>query len=286
MSVTAKLLDCTPDEYHRRPGLSQSIAHTLLTRSPKHAWQQHPLLGGGAKHKDTKSMDRGSIIHRMVLGKGKEFRSLDYDDYRTKKAQEARDEARDAGLIPVLEHEHADATKVANNILVELDDAGVGLFADGCSTEQAIEWTENGVLCRGMMDAYLGNMLGNLHAGARILDLKIVHDASPYHIERSAETYGYAMQAAAYTRAVELLHPELPGRVTFGFIFCEPDPPYAVRVVEPDGMFRQIGKLRWERAVKIWGECERSGVWPGYPATRIGVPKWALNKEELDIDAI
>ena len=35
-------------EYHAdpapEPSLSRSLAHTLLTRSPRHAWQAHPRL--------------------------------------------------------------------------------------------------------------------------------------------------------------------------------------------------------------------------------------------------
>jgi hypothetical protein len=272
--MTARILDVTPAEYHALPGLSSSIASTLISRSPLHAWTEHPAYG--AKERGyTKATDRGSVVHSMVLGKGSPFASLPFDDYRTNAAKESRDKTRAAGLIPMLWHEHDDALRLAQTIKERLAARGIAL--DGRS-ELAVEWHEqsgNGsVMCRGMMDHVW------LDRG-RILDLKIVQIAEPSYVERSAERFGYAIQAAAYSRALAAVRPVLAGRVEFIFAFCETEEPYAINLSKPDGVFRELGERRWMHAVNTWGQCLWANDWPGYGdgINFINPPAWLLARE-------
>lgn len=266
-----------PDDYHKRPGLSSSIATTLITRSPLHAWKDHPAFGGKDKEDDsTKAKDTGSLLHTLVLGAGKRLQVLDFPDYRTKKAQEARDEARDAGCVPVLAEQFLEATTAAGAIRDQLAARGINL--DGRS-ELAVEWYEpsdyGDVLCRAMFDhVWLER--------AAILDLKITHNAAPTKVERSAEDFGYAIQAFAYRRALTALRPELAGRADFLFAFCEPEDPFAINLCRPDGMFTELGDRRWRRAVNTWGRCIAENNWPafGTGVNYITSPVWALDKEE------
>jgi hypothetical protein len=273
--MTATLLNVTPDEYHQLPGFSASIAKTLIERSPLHAWTQHPSFGAKGK-KPTKEMDMGTVIHRLVLGKGKSFVVVNCDDWRTSKAKDARDEARAAGLVPVLAKDYDRACEAAKRIVFELKRRGIEL--NGAS-EVAIGWTELEDLdCRCMLDHVW------LDTGA-ILDLKITGNAAPGAVERNAENMGYALQAAAYKRAVEQIKPELVGRTRFLFAFCEPEDPFAVNVCEPDGMFREIGELRWNRACREWDGCLKTNHWPAYGAgvNTISAPQWALAREEYQL---
>src|SRR5688572_24266058 len=68
----ARLLDITPADYHLdpcvTPSLSSSIAHTLVTKSPLHAWTEHPRFGA-LRSESSKAQDEGSIIHKLLLGK-------------------------------------------------------------------------------------------------------------------------------------------------------------------------------------------------------------------------
>lgn len=272
--MTAKLLDVTPDEYHLLDGLSSSIASTLITRSPKHAWQQHPRFGGNGK-RPTKEMDRGAAIHALVLGKGKQFAILDFEDYKKKAAQEARDAAREQGLIPILSHQFLEWGTAAESIRNQLADRDI--YLDGLS-EQAIEWHESSahgpVQCRAMFDHVW------LDRGV-ILDLKITHDANPAKVERSSENFGYAIQETAYRRALAALRPELAGRVDFLFCFVEPEAPYAMNITRGDGVFRELGERRWLRAVETWGECLATDEWPAYGSgvNPLYPPPWALTRE-------
>lgn len=271
----ARLLSDDPDAYHLRPGLSQSYAHTLLTKSPKHAWQEHPFFGAGGKA-PTKSMDRGGSVHQMVLGKGKDVACLPYDDWRTKASQESRDKCRAAGIIPRTHIEHSEDEKIAAAIKARLSEMGIHLVG---GSEVGIEWWEDSahgtVLCRGMMDHFIVSL-----SKAQIYDLKVVHNANPEHTERSAENYGYAIQAAAYRRAVRFLHPHLAGRISFRFLFAESEPPYAMYCPEPSGEFEEIGERRWLRAVEEWSRCLATGYWPDYQDHRVIYPPgWALARE-------
>lgn len=272
----ARILDVGPDEYHQLPGLSASIATTLITRSPLHAHAEHPSYGARGKA-PTKAMDRGSVCHRLALGVGKEFEVLDFGDYRTKAAQTARDAARARGLVPILREDYDEAAAIAARVVAELGRRGI--VFDGRS-ELALGWTEDTggdgpVECRGMLD--------HLRADQRtIIDLKFVASAAPASVERSAESFGYAIQRAAYVRALSALRPELAGRVDFLFVFAEVDEPYAINVCRGDGAFRELGERRWARAVTEWARCVRANHWPSYGEgiNQLSVPGWALTREE------
>lgn len=274
--MTARLLDCSPDEYHLRPGLSASTAKVVIAQSELHAWQQHPSYGAKGKE-PSKLMDRGAILHQLVLGKGARFAVLPFDDWRTKAAQASRDNARAQGLIPVTHVAHSEYEATARAIRARLDDAGHFISDATGVSEAAIEWEEPSsygpVTCRCMMD-WLGLET------ATIYELKIVDDASPDHVERSAETMGYRIAAAAYVRALVALRPELSGRIQYRFLFCEPEPPYALYDPEPDQTFLETGERDWLHAVDKWARCVSRDEWPHYSgAGQISRPKWALRKE-------
>jgi len=266
--MTARLLDLTHDAYLAHQAFSSSTAKVLLERSPLHA---RLALG----KRPTKEMDRGQVVHRLVLGKGADFEVLQHDSYRKDKAKSERDAARAAGRVPILEDEFADANVIAETVRVKLAESGVLL--DGVS-EQAIEWTEDTdhgpVLCKGRFDHVWLN-------GGNILDLKITGDASQTAIERTAENLNYAVQSSAYPRALTALRPEHTGRVRFLFAFVEDSPPYAMNLVVPDGPFEEIGTRRWMRAVREWARCTALDDWPGYSAgiNTISPPPWALARE-------
>lgn len=272
--MSAQLLDITPAAYHAdpapEPSLSASIANVLLKRSPLHAWQAHPRLGGGDGADATPAQDRGSLIHKLVLGKGAEVEIIEAKDFKTKAAQQARDEARARGHIPALERVYEDAVEAATTILVRLADHGVQLTGQ---SEAAVLWqaeSKHGpVWCRSMFDHVL------IDRGT-IYDLKSTRDARAEACGRHAVDYGYDVQRAAYVRALETLRPELAGRVELVFLFVELEPPYAVTVGPLDGVLRERGERRWCRAVETWATCMRTGEWnaDGYGRAYIEAPPW------------
>lgn len=269
----AQLLDVTPEEYHEIDAFSSSVAKTLHTKSAAHA-------RAGYRKKPTPAMERGDVIHRLVLGKGKDYAVLQFGDYKTKAAQQARDAAREQGLVPVLAHHFEDYCIAAEKIRVEL--ANRNIVLDGRS-EQAITWTEHtefgDVPCKAMLDHVWPDV-------GLILDLKVTADAAPSSVERTAENLGYGIQWAAYTRALAAVDPDLTGRIGFAFAFCEAEDPWAINVSEPDGVFRELGERRWLRAVREWARCLRDDRWPSYgtDVNPITAPTWALAREGYPAD--
>lgn len=271
---TARILDCTEEEYFADPcevpSLSQSIAGLMLSRSPLHAWSAHPRLGGAPAEegeedddeeddeKSTPAMDAGKLIHRLMLGKGADVVIVHFDNFKKKLAREQRDEARAAGKMPVIAAKYDGFVKAAEILRDRCARAGYPLTGE---SEVAIEWTEPGndgpVVCRCRMDHVF------LSEG-RILDIKKIRNAHPRKAARSFIDYGYDIQHAAYRRAVSALHPELRGRVDFTFLYMELEPPFVVVPARPDGAFREIGENRWLSAVKVWERCLAANHWPSY----------------------
>jgi hypothetical protein len=271
--VTAQLINCTPDEYHAIQAFSSSVAKTLIAKSPAHARAEW-------RKKVTPAMERGDIIHRLVLGKGKDYEVVNAKDWRTNKAKEDRDAIRAKGKVAVLVDDLEKHHIAAERIRVQLAERNIVL--DG-SSEQAITWTERtefgDVPCKALLDHVW------LDVGM-ILDLKVTEDASPNSVERTSENLGYAIQSTAYTRALVNLDPDLTGRVAFAFAFCEAEDPWAVNLSEPDGIFRELGERRWLRAVREWARCTKEDSWPSYGSAvnPITAPSWALAREGYTTD--
>jgi len=278
----------TPEEYHadpcERPSLSASIAATLVNRSPAHAWLEHPRLGG-VGIEPTRAMDMGSLVHRLVLGIGPDVAVIDADDWRSKAAREARDEARAAGRLPVLRRQMQEAEAMATCLRQSLERLHPPIVLDGVS-EICITWQEDSasgpVLCRAMLDQLVIDGGGR----ATIYDLKTTHSARPKDCERRALDMGYDIQQAAYCRGLLRARPELAGRIDFVFLFLESSPPHCVTPARLGGILEDLGEQKWRRAVEMWARCTKDNHWPGYVdgPVSLNAPPWALN-EEMDREA-
>jgi len=276
--------DIPPEEYHADPcsvpALSASIAKVLIEDSPAHAWLAHPRLGG--KRADpTNDMDRGTLLHALLLNQGRPVVLVDAADWRTKAAKEARDQARSAGALPILKHKLIEAKDAAERIRSRLVKEW-GIRLDRGKSEVVVVWKEladdgTEVLCRGQLDhLYLTKNAAN------ILDLKCGGCAAPDFCVRQMVPMGYDIQRAAYVRAIESLYPHLAGRVEFGFAFCEADEPNAVTLVQAYGSLRELGERRWRRAVNTWARCLKSNEWPTYTRSVVmaDAKPWDLERED------
>lgn len=273
----AHILNVTEEEYFADPctvpSLSQSIAHVLVTESPRHAWLRHPKLGN-VRNTPTAALDEGSILHKLLLGKGAAVQVIEADNFKTKAAQSIRDAAIAEGKIPILASKFNDLSTAAERLRNSCASFGFPLTGQ---SEVAIEWTEGDddpVLCRGRLDHVF------LDRGV-IYDVKKTRNANPSYLRRKFVELGYDIQYAAYTRALSKLVPEFEGRVDFVFLFLEIEPPYSVVPARPDGALREIGAMRWGRAVETWRKCLRSNTWPGYcnSAITLDAPSWVITQE-------
>src|SRR5579872_393955 len=161
--MLAKILNVTEAAYHAdpcvRPSLSSSIAHTLVTQSPRHAWLEHPRLGGSKEGvlKRTKTMDEGAILHKLLLGAGAQFEMVVADDWRTNAAKEARAAIEAGGKIAILGKNFEKLKTAADRIFQNAKDQGFPLIGQ---PEVAIEFVdyadqvkrEREILCRCRID--------------------------------------------------------------------------------------------------------------------------------------
>lgn len=276
----ARLLKCTPAEYHKdpceTPSLSSSTAKVIVSESAEHAWSRHPRFAEtqalivtdddeepeAGEDEDTEAKDSGSIIHNLLLGTGADIAVVEAKDWRTKVAKAARDEARAAGQIPILAERFERLERAADALRRKLPDYGYDLSGQ---SEVAIEWFERGihgpVRCRSMLDHVFIN-------DGVIYDLKTIRSANPKHISRTFIDKGYAIQAVCYPKALAALRPQLRGRIRMEFIFMEIKPPYAITPGDAHPVMLEIGRLQWAEAVRIWEDCLAKNSWPAYVKSR------------------
>lgn len=263
------------------PRLSYSIAQTLITKTPLHAYSQHRLLGN-KKKEETKAMDEGKLMEKFVLGAELEkLVIVEAKAWNTDKAKAARDEALGAGWQPVLRHVHDEAEAAAAILRKRFLDEGYDLAFVGddrfkVSVQAKLLWeSREGVLCSGVLDRLV---LDTMKRKARIYDFKTTSDASDRKLQRSIFDLGYDIQQNSYEEAVGILYPEYLGNIETIFLFAETDEPYAVNPVRLAGNMSELGRRKWETAKESWKECMASGVWPGYARKdkRIEATAWQL----------
>jgi hypothetical protein len=252
----------------------------LLRRSPA------AYLHERANPRRKRVFDIGTAAHLMVL-EPEAFDArvfvLDQDDYRTKAAQEAREEAYATNRTPLLPREAA--------MVRAMRDA---LFADplarhafeGGTAEQTILWqdAEFGVWRRTRPD-YLPPHCRYL------VDYKTTTSARPDDFAKAVVSYGYHQQAAWYLDGVAALGGEAPTR--FCFVAQEKEPPYLVSVCWLDEEAIEIGRALNRRAVGVFAWCLRHNEWPGHVpeigepprAHTIRLPVWAIKEYERARDA-
>lgn len=266
--------DYYADKYGPVPNLHYSTAAKLVNQSPLHAHASHARLGG-QKSDPTSATDDGTVMHSLLLEAGAGLEVVHADNYQTKAAKEARDAARAAGKTPVIAHRLEELMTAAEAIRHRMREE-FGVVLDGQS-EVPVWWRE-------------ATQLGPISCLAKldhlkvpdIFDLKTTSgEVSVDACQRRIYDHGYDIQAAAYTSAVEKVHPELAGRVRFVFLFVELDPPYAVTPLIPSGTLKQLGEQRWRRACETWARCLTLNKWPGHVTelTRVEALPWALAKE-------
>jgi len=259
------------DDYHadpcEAPSLSSHMAGILLGKSPLHAWRAHPRLGAKARQKDTDAKDAGSIRHKLVYGVGPAIVVVDADDWRKKDAQQARDEARANGEIPVLARKMRDAEEEASLII-----DGYPVPINECAVELTVVWfdAEFGIWCRSRVDSWHRQT-------ATIYDLKTCENMVAAASGSTCIKYGYDIQAAANIEGIETNLPELAGRVQFKFHFVEPG--ITPSTPELSGELLELGRRKWKRAKEIWAQCLKSDKWPGPQITRIEAPPWSTAQD-------
>lgn len=298
--MSARILDVTAAEYHAdpcaTPSLSRSVALELITRSEFHARRMHPRLGqkapleGDDEESDdageeaTPAMNDGTIYHALLLAPHEDPREVVVthdpktgevvypDKYTTKLAREARDAIKARGKVPTKQkdfdrHNHG-AERFRDGLLA----AGIDLST--MDREVAIEWSDDGVLCRSRLDTVCVNTADNR---IYIYDIKAMADGSAAALRRAFVKYGYDIEAHAHVKAIEQMKPEYAGRVEWVPVTLELNT-WQVTPHFLGGAMLELGRVRWENARERWRRALESNEWPGYPTSTIDAEPYDLQR--------
>ena len=269
--VEPGLYEIPETEYHRDeavPGgsFSSTMAKQIL-RSPAHL--RHYL---DAPRIEKDAYDYGHAVHAGVLGVGLDVVILDYPDWRTKKAQQERDEVRASGGVPYLERDYA-GVRAAIAAVAE-HPLAAEIFADGLAERSMFGVDpETGLWLRGRVDWITPDHY--------LVDLKTARNGEPHAFEREGRRLGYDLQGAFYTHLYKLATGTAPRG--FRFVTVENDGPHLVDVHEPPD-WADIGEAKRKLALSLYRDCLSTGQWPGRPPVinRISSPDWALIEEEIE----
>ncbi|MFF9240054.1 PD-(D/E)XK nuclease-like domain-containing protein [Streptomyces sp. NPDC014801] len=275
-----KVVDGLPaEDYHAdTTSISSSGLRALLPPGCPAQFKydrEHPQL-------PKREFDLGHAAHREILGDGPDIDVLDFDNYLTKAAQEARDEARAMGAVPLLRHEYEQIQ--AMTAAIRNHPIAGPLFTPGTGVaERSIYWTDpaTGVRCRIRPD-----WLRNRDTNGRLIvvDVKTARAVDPAALQRAVYEHGYHAQAAFYLAGVKALGLHGDQEPAFIFAFQSKTPPYLVHLVELDFPALTLGAARNERALRIYAECQRTGIWPGFNdrITYLPLPPYGEKRDEQE----
>lgn len=267
------------------PSLSASVGKVLLAKSPLHAFSIHPRLSPDMVPENKRAFDLGSAAHKLMLGKGKGFRPIDAEDYRSKDAREARDMAWANGEIPLLTKEQEELMtmyRVGKRELQRFVDSGdlpIYPFSEG-KPEQCLVWVEKtrfgDVWCRSLFD-WLPDQIDDLYDYKSTGQSANPADWSIYLMRKM----GFVFQATFYRRAVRAL--ALAHDPNFRFIVHEIKAPYALSVIGVDPEELDETEADVQRAIDIWAKCVHANDWPGYSPFTV-IPERSEWQKERDAE--
>lgn len=253
--------DIPSDRYHadqlvKQPSLSRSIAHKILTRSPRHAWFAHPRLNPDHQEKGSGTLDNGTAAHSLLF-EGRKPVIVEADSWRTNDAKEQRADARKAGKVALLRKDAEQVMGMCDAVARQLDDHDCKPrpFTDG-KAEQTLIWQEQGVWLRARADWLRDDFTA-------LDDLKTTGmSASPFEwTRRRLWEDGLDIQAAMYRRGVKKLAGVDP---EWRFVVVENVPPYALSIISLDAEALTLADAKLDKAIQVWKHCLQRNDWPGY----------------------
>lgn len=265
------LTDLPAADYHALPGASASRLRVIWKQSPAHLRAEMDTPG-----ETTAAMMLGTLAHALILEPQKPLPKLavapekfdvkggrNTTEYKTWKAA-----AVAAGEIIVSIKEHATLHGMAAAVAAH-PTASVILARGQSEVTLKANDRANGVPIRARLDF--------IPDGVEFLvDVKTTCDASPRAFAKKCWEEGYHIQAALYLDLFNALTGE--ARTGFKFIAVESSAPYLVAVYTMSPDFLQRGRADLYDVLATFGQCMKTGVWPGYSDSEINAPKWA--KEE------
>jgi len=253
---------------HNPPTLSSSIAHVLLSRSPRHAFLKHPVLNPLWEPDDRRDFDLGTAFHAVLL-EGKVLSTVPFEDYRTKAAQVARDNLKALGAIPALRWQAEAVGRMVESAHAKFMDCAdlAGVVYSTLEPERTCVWTCGRVALRCRPDWLTPDR-------SVIVSVKTTTNAEPEAFLRGPlAAHGYDLQAAFELAAVKAI---CGVDAHYVYLVVECDPPYAASLIGLSPEWREFAAGKMRRAMELWGDCLNAGTWPAYPdrICYVDLPPW------------
>lgn len=267
----------------RTPSLSRSLAVTLLTRTAKACWTQHPKLNPGWKPElkaaQKKRFDIGSVAHSIMLNDKSEICVVRSPDFKGFAAQRKRDFAYEAGQIPVLEGDLINVQRMvaAGRAQLAGHENASNAFLEG-KPEQTL-------VCKEKVDGVWvwlrvrPDWLPPL--GGWLDDYKTCEGSSEPEAWTNRNLYpeGLDIQAAMYCRVYKAVFGVAPAG--FRFVVQTTEEPWELStVVLAPGDF-DLATRELERAISLWAWCIKHDRWPGHPARDCYVMRSAWREKSI-----
>jgi hypothetical protein len=279
------VFDMPADEYHRDPvpggSLSSTGARKLLEPAGPAKFKyalDHPGEHGSP------AFDFGTAAHQVILNDPENrVAVLPFPDWRSAKARDAADEARAAGLTPVLRKQWETVSAMSDAIRRH-PQASTLLNPNKGKPEQTLIWRDEtaDVWCRARID-----WLPHRTPNSRLIltDYKTTTDASAEAFGKSAANYGYFVQEMFYSEGARAVGLDEDPR--FLFVVQEKEAPYLVNVVELDDQAKALGRTFVRIALNTYRDCRASGEWPGYAGIDLAtLPGWFLRQYDEDTEMV
>lgn len=269
-------MDVSERAYHAdpcpAPSLSASLGKVLLRRSPRAAQWTHPRLRPAHLPPVEESWSDqavfGTVVHKLVLGRGKDVVEVDAADWRTSAAKQERADITVAGKVAILKHRLADAKIIANELRPHVE------RLNPVGTEVILIWEDHAtdgtpVWCRAMLDI--------LTADPMIADLKITGaELTDDFVGRQVGGMGYDFSMAWYRRGLAAVKPETAGRIETRLIFGERNEPYDVFPLPLTEGNLHVADRQCQAAIDRFAACLAADHWPGIAPTprTVEIPDW------------
>lgn len=268
------------EAYHAQPApgpaLGSSGAVAIMRHCPARFWWNSDL-NPLRELEDEAKLEFGTASHIAMLEPDQwatRIAIVEAYDWRTKAAQEKRNEARAAGLVPILEDAAIKITMM--RAAIDAHPIASKAFVGG-RAEASIIWQDRatGSWAKARPD-YMPDHRNYL------IDYKTVVSAHPRAFERHAYDMGYHQQAAWYLDGLAAVTGKRAHE--YWFVCQEREPPFLVSVCRLAGDAIEWGAKLNRRALEIFAECVAANEWPGYRdparpdadrAFDIGLPAYA-----------
>ena len=251
-------------EYHAHPALSSTGLVKMLQAPAKYKhYRDNPEPA-------KKEFDTGTAVHAKVLGVGAPITVIPAEYLAvngaasTKEAKAFIQGAREAGKIPVKQHEADEVNAIAEAGLAH--PGARSLFEQSGMAEASVFATdpETGVDIRCRFD-YLPDFTVD---DPWCVDLKTsAGDASPEGFSKTVAKpdLRYDVRQELYLHTYGVATGEFMARMKF--VVVEKTAPFLVGVYELSSEFAEMGRKRMREGLAKYAACLEADIWPGYSVT-------------------